>query len=259
MAKKSKTRTKRKSARQTPPRKRELATGAGAAVNLEDTLQWLERRGTKKQIQDLDRYGITATKPFGVKVGDLKKYAKEVGPNHPLAGKLWATGRYEARMLASMIDDPAQVTVAQMNAWAKDFDNWAIVDTACFHLFDRTKHAWKRLAPWAKAKPEFTRRAAFALLWSLSSHDKEADDKAFIDGLSLIEVGAEDDRSLVKKAVNMALRAIGKRNPALHAAAIKTAERLARSDDPAPRWVGSHALRELKSPAVRKRLAATRR
>ena len=223
-------------------------------TTLKDVLQWLERRGTEKQIKELDRYGISATEPFGVKVGDLKKYARKIGTDHDLAQQLWATGRYEARMLASMIDDPSRVSVAQMNAWAADFDNWAIVDTTCFHLFDRTQHAWQRLPQWAKARPEFTKRAAFALLWSLSVHDKEATDKTFIDCLPLIEKGAEDERDLVKKAVNMALRAVGKRNAALNAAAIEVAERLSKSGVAAPRWVGRHALRELESPAVRRRL-----
>ena len=142
-----------------------------------------------------------------------------------------------------------------MNAWVADIDNWALVDTLCFHLFDRTPHAWKKVAQWAKAKPEFTKRTAFALLWSLTVHDKEAPDKLFRDGLKLVEAAAHDERNFVKKAVNMALRAVGKRNRALNAAAIKTAERLSKLDDSAPRWVGSHALRELKGAAVQKRLA----
>ena len=223
-------------------------------VTLAEAIRWLEARGTEKQIEELDRYGITATKPFGVAVGQLKKYAKEIGKDHELARRLWSTGRYEARMLACMVDDPEAVTAAQMNAWAADFDNWAIVDTVCFHLFDRTRHAWRRVPQWAKAKPEFKKRAAFALLWSLSVHDREADDRAFLDALPWIEEAAHDERDYVKKAVDMALRAIGKRNAALNAAAVRTAERLAESKDATPRWVGRHALRELKSAAVRKRL-----
>ncbi len=230
------------------------ANADAAEPSVSDVLAWLERRGTKKQIKELDRYGITATKPFGVTVGDLKKYAKEIGSDHELAQQLWVTGRYEARMLAAMIDDPAKVTAAQMNAWVSDFDNWAIVDTACFHLFDRTKHAWKKVSQWAKAKPEFTKRTAFALIWSLSVHDKKAPNRTFLDGLKLIETAATDERNFVKKAVNMALRATGKRNVALNAAAIKTAERLSKSEDATARWVGGHALRELESPSVRKRL-----
>ncbi|MCA8963167.1 MAG: DNA alkylation repair protein, partial [Planctomycetes bacterium] len=193
---------------------------------LAEVLRWLTARGTKKQIQELARYGIVATQPFGVTVGELKKYAKQIGSDHRLAQELWGTGRYEARMLATMVDDPTAVTASQMNTWVSDFDNWAIVDTACFHLFDRTEHAWKKVAQWAKAKPEFTRRAAFAMLWSLSVHDKDAPDQAFLDGLELIERAATDERDYVKKAVNMALRAVGKRNAKLNAAAIRTAQKL---------------------------------
>lgn len=236
---------------------RKAAEAAGRA-RLREALQWLERRGTQKQINDLARYGITAARPFGIAVGDLKKYAREIGTDHQLALQLWTTGRYEAQFLAVMIDEPSKVTAAQMNAWTAEFDNWAIVDTACFHLFDRTKYAWKKVPQWANAKPEFTKRAAFALLWSLSVHDKNAADRCFLNGLKLIEAAANDERNFVKKSVNMALRAVGKRNPVLNAAAIKTADRLAKSDEAVARWVGSHALRELKSPAVRRRLASRR-
>jgi 3-methyladenine DNA glycosylase AlkD len=225
-----------------------------ARVTASEALAWLERRGTKKQIVSLKRYGITAARPFGVSVGDLRKYAKTVGTDHDLAQSLWASGRYEARLLAIFVDDPERVTVRQMNAWAADFDNWALVDTACFALFDFTPHAWKRVPVWARSKAEFTKRAAFALLWSLSVHDRDAADARFVDGLKRIEVAATDDRHLVKKAVNMALRAIGKRNAKLNAAAIATGERLATLDDATARWIGAHALRELNSPAVRKKV-----
>jgi 3-methyladenine DNA glycosylase AlkD len=234
------------------------AAKESSVVSAKDALQWLERRGTKKNVAELKRYGITATRPFGVTVGDIKGYARQVGTDHALAQALWASGRYEARLLAAFVDDPARVTVRQMDAWAAGFDNWGIVDTVCFSLFDRTRHAWDMVPRWAKKTPEFTRRAAFALLWSLSVHDKDASDEAFLKCLPLIEWGARDDRHFVKKAVNMALRAIGKRNAALNAVAIETAERLAKLDEAAPRWVGRHALRELTSPAVRKRLARGR-
>lgn len=223
-------------------------------VSAQTALSWLERCGTKAQIRELDRYGITATRPFGVPVGDLKRYAKAIGRDHDLAQELWASGRYEARMLAAMIDVPERVTVAQMNRWASDFDNWALVDTTCFHLFDRTPHAWKKVSPWARARREFVKRAAFALLWSLSVHDKAAPDRAFEEGLEIIEGGAQDERHFVKKAVNMALRAIGKRNQSLNGAAIRVARHLSQDEAPAPRWIGSHALRELQSPAVQRRL-----
>ena len=224
-------------------------------VSLEDALGWMERRGTKGKIRELDRYGIVAHDPYGIAVGDLRKYAKGIGIDHELAQALWATQRYEARMLAAFVDDPDRVTLTQMNRWAADFDNWAIVDTVCFHLFDRTPHAWKKVHQWAGAKPEFTKRAGFALLWSLSTHDKEAADAVFREGLERIEPGAQDEREYVKKGVNMALRAVGKRNRPLNQAAIRIAKRLSKSAAAAPRWVGSHALRELESAAVQKRFA----
>src|SRR6476469_7060242 len=130
-------------------------TGHGTSVSVEDALEWIERHGKRKNVDGLKRYGITATKPFGVTVGETKKYAKEIGKNHALAQQLWASGRYEARLLASFIDDPERVTVRQMNQWADDCDNWAIVDTVCFHLFDRVPASWKLVPQWAKAKPEF--------------------------------------------------------------------------------------------------------
>jgi 3-methyladenine DNA glycosylase AlkD len=145
-----------------------------------------------------------------------------------------------------------------MDRWCRDFDSWAMCDTACFHLFDRTPYAWQKAWQWATAKPEFVKRAGFALMASLVAHDKRASDDAFVECLPLIESGAQDARNFVKKAVNWALRSIGKRNLALNAAAIAVAKRLADSDVPAARWVGKDALRELAGPAVRDRLARRR-
>ena len=142
-----------------------------------------------------------------------------------------------------------------MNAWARDFDNWAIVDSICFHLFDKTQHAWKQIPKWANAKQEFHKRAAFALLWGLTVHDKQASNDLFAMGLETIEQQAEDDRNFVKKAVNMSLRAIGKRNQFLNGLAKDTAEKLSQSKARSARWIGSHALRELSSSKVQQRLA----
>jgi 3-methyladenine DNA glycosylase AlkD len=141
-----------------------------------------------------------------------------------------------------------------MDRWCRDFDNWAICDTACFKLFDHTRHRWAKVAQWSRRRDEFVRRGAFALLWALSVHDKHAGDEAFVEGLGLIETAATDERHYVKKAVNMALRAIGKRNTALHAAALETAGRLAASADATARWIGKDALRELTGPSVTRRI-----
>ncbi|MFO0896572.1 MAG: DNA alkylation repair protein [Pirellulales bacterium] len=230
-----------------------------AATDVAVALAWLDRHASPKVRAGMARYAIPAENAWGIAVGDLRKYARQLGRSHALAQGLWQSGWYEARMLAAFVDEPAAVTPAQMNAWAGDFDSWAICDTVCFHLFDRTPHAWKKVGPWARRRDEFVRRAAFALLASLTVHDKQAGDSLFLGGLELVERAAEDERNFVKKSVNWALRSIGKRGPALHAAAVSLAERLAASDDPAARWNGKDALRELRSAGVVKRLAAKRR
>lgn len=230
---------------------------------VEAVVATLKRTGTKKIRDGMARYAIPSDKAFGVSVGDLQKLAKRVRTadafrNQALAAGLWASGWYEARMLACYVDDPACVTAAQMDQWCQDFDNWAICDTACFALFDRTPHAWRKIKQWSKSKEEFVKRAAFALLWGLTVHDQKAGDELFADGLALVERAASDERHFVKKAVNMALRAVGKRSPALNAAAVAVAQRLAASPDAAPRWIGKHALRELTSASVTRRLAGRR-
>ena len=231
--------------------------------SLEDQVQAvlasLKRLAEKRVLEDMSkRYGIYTTKAFGVSMSNIQKVAKPLGRNHDLAAALWETGWYEARMLTSFVDDPALVTSAQMDAWVRDFDNWGICDTLCFNLFDRTPHAWRRVTQWSKEEGEFVKRAAFALLWSLTVHDKLASDEQFRQGLILVLRAASDERHFVKKAVNMALRAIGKRNPTLNSAAVIVARRLTESPDAASRWVGKDALRELTSPSVTRRLATRR-
>ena len=246
--------------------KRARAAGTRTAVrphpagDVRSILTQLQKLGTKSNRDNLGpRYGIHVAKPFGVSIGQLKILAKKLGRSHELAAGLWESGWYEARLLATMVDEPERVTTAQMDRWCREFDNWGICDTACFVLFDRTPHAWKKVESWARRSAEFEKRAAFALLWSLTVHDKKSGDAPFLRGLERIEEAALDERHFVKKAVNMALRAVGKRSPALHAAATEVAARLAGSPHPAPRWVGKDALRELASPSVKRRLAARRR
>lgn len=223
-------------------------------ADVRSVLAWLERQGTQAGRDAMARYAIPSDTAYGVSVGALKQHAKRLGRSHELAAALWKSGRYEARMLATFVDEPERVTPEQMERWCKEFDNWAICDTACFALFDRTPHAWRKVPQWARGRREFVKRAGFALLWSLTVHDKTSGDAPFIRGLALIERGASDERNFVKKAVNMALRAVGKRSPALHAAAIATSRRLAESPDATARWVGKDALRELTSPSVKRRL-----
>ena len=219
----------------------------------------LKRLADKRVFEDMsERYGVYTKKAFGVSMANMQKVAKPVGRNHELAAALWDTGWYEARMLASLIDEPSQVTSAQMDAWVQDFDNWGICDTVCFKLFDRTPHAWRKVAQWCKQEEEFVKRSGFALLWALTVHDRLAGDEQFRQGLVFVLRSASDERHFVKKAVNMALRAIGKRNAALNAAAVTVARRLADSPNAAARWVGKDALRELTSPGVNRRLATRR-
>jgi 3-methyladenine DNA glycosylase AlkD len=221
---------------------------------VQSALEWLKAHSTRATLDGMARYAILSDKAFGVAMRDIKALGKKLGHNHELALALWDTGWYEARMLASFVEDPALVTAAQMDHWCKQFDNWAICDAMCFNLFDRTPHRWAKVTQWSSKRDEFEKRTAFALLWSLTVHDRQAGDEAFLRGLELIEREAGDERNFVKKSVNMALRAIGKRNRALNAAAVAVARRLADSEQGAARWVGKDALRELTSPVMAKRL-----
>lgn len=232
---------------------------APTADRVREVLTWLERRGTKRNREGMARYGIHATKVFGVSMATMQSLAKRLGRDHELAAALWETGWYEARMLTSFVDEPERVTAAQMDRWARDFDNWAICDTLCFHLFDRTPHAWRKVEQWSQRRDEFVKRAGFALMACLALHDKRAADEPFVRYLPLIERGADDERNFVKKAVSWALRAVGRRNRALNTVAVETARRLAESPEAAPRWVGKDALRELTRPDVQRRVATPRR
>ncbi|MEO8588288.1 MAG: DNA alkylation repair protein [Flavobacteriales bacterium] len=234
-----------------------MGRAAPSTADVKSVVAWLESRGSKKAREEMGpRYGIWTDKAFGVAVGELRKMAKDIGQDHAFAQKLWANGWYEARMLACMVDDPAQVTPAQMDAWCKDFDNWGIVDTVCFCLFDRVPHAFKKVQQWAKRKSEFEKRAAFALLASLALHDKKTEDAPFLKCLPLIETAANDDRNFVKKGVSWALRAMAVRSTRLRDEVIAFSERLAASDDTTERWIGKDVLRDVKRPLVAKRVAS---
>lgn len=217
----------------------------------------LERRGSKRVRDEMGpRYGIFAENAYGVPMRDIQAIAKELGRDHELAEALWNAGVYEARLLTAYVDDPAAVTSAQMDRWAKDFDNWGVVDTVCFSLFDRSPHAWKKVTPWCRRREEFVRRAGFVLLACLALHDKNASDDAFMKTLPLLERGAMDERHLVSKAVSWAIRSIGGRSAALNAALIDMGGRLATADDAPSRTVGKLALKDLRAPALQKRLGA---
>lgn len=225
------------------------------AKQVAEVLAALQKKSTKKVREGLLRFGIPNDKAIGVSVGDLRTYAKGLGRDQALAVALWHNGIYEARLLATMVADPKQVTPKLMDEWCRDFDNWALCDTACFGLFDRTPHAFQKVLTWSKRKGEFQKRAAFALLAGLAQHDKKTEDKPFRDCLPLIEAAATDDRNFIKKGVNWALRGVGERSLGLHKAAMTVARRLAKSEQPAPRWVGRDAERQLQKPTVLSRLA----
>ena len=202
------------------------------------------------------RYGLPSHRAFGVPVGILQKKARETGRDHDLAMALWDTGWYEARLLAAYLGEPSRLTPQQMDRWCRDFDNWGVVDTVCFALFDRSPHAWGRIGPWSRRRDEFERRAAFALLASLAAHDRAAADERFLEQLPRIEKAAEDGRNFVKKGVSWALRVIGRRSGTLHEAATAVARRLAESGTAGARWVGTDALRDLRRAATQRRVSS---
>ncbi len=211
-----------------------------------DALRELEARADPAFREQLGpRYGIHTPTALGVPMSAIKALGKRLGGDHDLALGLWDTGVYEARTLAGFVDDPALVTGAQMDAWVADFDDWAIVDSICFNLFDRAPDAWDKVHGWAVRDEEMVKRAAFALLWSLALHDRRAADARFAAALPLIEPAASDPRHLVEKAVSMALRAVGRMRPTLRPDCVAIAERLAASDDAPSRRVGRPALKEL--------------
>jgi 3-methyladenine DNA glycosylase AlkD len=216
----------------------------------------LERNASKQVRAGMARYAIPSDKAFGVPVGVIRRIAKGLGVDHELAMGLFASEPYEARMLAVFVADPELLTPAQMDLWCAAFDNWAICDTACFHLFDRSPHALEKVSEWAKRRSEFEKRASFALLASLALHHRSLPDAEFERLLPLIERASDDERNFVKKAVNWALRGVGGRGVALNRAAITIAEKLAAAPEPTPRWIGKDALRELRKPALVKRLQA---
>ncbi len=227
-------------------------------VEVQFALSSLEEMSTERDRENLTRFGINAKKAFGVSMANIKVLAKRLGRNHELAAALWKTGWYEARMLSSFVDEPDRVTPAQMDRWCRDFDNWGICDTLCFVLFDKTPHAWAKVAEWNDKRGEFVKRAAFALIASLALHDKKSGDKPFLESLHFIERAAIDERNFVKKGVSWALRAVGRRNATLNVAAVKVARRLADSSEAAARWVGRDALRELTNQKVVNKIAAQR-
>lgn len=215
--------------------------------NLQSILKKLKSHANPKNAAGMARFGIKAKNTLGISIPILRKLAKEIGKDHKLAQQLWTSGVHEARILAGFIDEPAQVTSRQMEDWVRDFDSWDVCDQVCASLFNRTMYAWQKAVAWSKKKEEFVKRAGFALMAVLAVHDKEAADRKFIQLFQHIKNGSTDERNFVRKAVNWALRQIGKRNKVLRAAAIKTAKEIHQINSKTAKWIAADALRELSS------------
>ena len=224
-----------------------------------EVLTSLKKMANPVNVEGMARFGISSQNTLGVPVPAVRALAKEIGRNHKLALELWKSGVHEARLLAGFIDDPAMVTENQIEKWARDFDSWDVCDQVCSSLFDKTPFSVEKLREWSGREEEFVKRAGFVLMASLAVHDKRSDDKLFESFLPIIKRESQDDRNFVRKAVNWALRQIGKRNISLNRSAIRTAKEIQKLDSKSAKWVASDALRELQGPAVARKLANDRR
>lgn len=223
-------------------------------TTVESVITELEAQANPENAAGMRRYAIGSGRLLGVNIPTLRAMAKSIGKDHELALALWATDVHEARLLACFIDDPKQVTEAQMEAWAADFASWDLCDQCCSNLFDRTPWAYTKAVAWTTREPEFVKRAGYVLMAALATHDKKADDARFAAFFPHIIAGADDPRNFVKKAVNWALRGIGKRSRALNAQAIATAETIAQHNNPTARWIAADARRELTDPKIQARI-----
>jgi len=218
-------------------------------------LKRLESLSNPEAVAGMARFGINPTNTYGISIPTLRRIAKELGRDHSLAEQLWESGVHEARILASFIDDPKQVSEAQMEKWVRGFDSWDVCDQCCSNLFDKTVLAHKKAVEWSSRSEEFVKRAGFTLMAALAVHDRTASNHAFQKFLRLIRKESVDERNYVKKAVNWALRQVGKRNRTLNRTAIKTAREIRKIDSRSARWIAADALRELTSRNVQKKLA----
>jgi len=219
-----------------------------------DILKRMKSLSNPQAVEGMARYGINHENAYGVSIPNLRKIAREAGKGHELAEQLWSSGVHEARILASMVDDPTLVTEAQMGVWVGDFDSWDVCDQCCNNLFGKTEFAYQKAVEWSSSDKEFIKRAGFVLMACLAVHDKGANDQCFEQFLEIVTREASDSRNYVKKAVNWALRQIGKRNPNLNKKAIETAREIQKIDSRSARWVASDAIRELAGKAVQERL-----
>lgn len=223
-------------------------------VSVEDVLGRLQSKANPDQLEGMTKYGMVVESRLGVPVPDMRKIAKELGQDHELALELWQTGIAEARIVAVVVGNPKRLTEEQMDDWVKDINSWDVCDQVCMNLFEKTPLAWKKIIDWSSREEEFVKRTAFSLIACLAWHDKKTEDEKFIELLPVITQGATDGRNFVKKAVNWALRNIGKRNQNLNKAVIDDAKEIQRLDSKAARWIATDAIRELESEAVQRRL-----
>ncbi|HLA99418.1 MAG TPA: DNA alkylation repair protein [Anaerolineales bacterium] len=224
-------------------------------TSAQDVISTLQSKARPDQLAGMKRYGMNVINRLGIAIPELRKIARQIDGNHELALELWQTGVAEARILASMIASPTELSGTQMDAWAADFDSWDVCDQVCMNLFEKSPLAWEKVVVWSSREEEFVRRAAYALLACLAWHDKKAPDGDFIRLIPVIRASEEDERKMVAKAVSWALRNIGKRNPHLHQVAMQTASEMLSSPSKSARWIGSDALRDLHSEATQRRLA----
>ena len=234
--------------------KRTRKGGAGCSA----VLARLTSLANPANVAGMARYGINPTNTLGVSVPLLRAMAKEIGKDHALALELWESGIHDARSLAGLIDDPVLVSEEQMERWVRDFDSWDVCDGVCSNLFDKTPFAYAKAIAWSSRREEFVKRAGFVLMAALAVHDKKAPAASFRKFLPIIEREATDERNFVRKAVNWALRQIGKRSPELNRSAVASARRIRSIDSKAARWIAADALRELESEAVQDRLKRSR-
>lgn len=227
---------------------------AAATLGKASVLRELKELADPKVRAKLAYFGVNVPKAYGISAPVLHAFARHIGRNQALAEELWSTGIHEARILATLIGEPEKITAAQMERWVRDFNSWDLVDTACCYLYAQAKPAWAKIIEWSRRRGEFEKRAAFSLAAYLAYKDKVAENSKFELFLAVIERESHDERNFVRKAVNWALRNIGKRNLRLNAAAIRSAERIHRQDSRAAQWIAADALRELKSEAVQARI-----
>jgi 3-methyladenine DNA glycosylase AlkD len=220
----------------------------------EEILKKLKSKARPDQIEGMTKYGMGGANRLGVTIPDLRMMAKEIGKDHELALNLWGSGIPDAMILAAMVDCSEKVTEQQMEDWVKDIGSWDVCDQLCMNLFKKVPFVLKKISEWSERKEEFVKRTAFALIACLAWHDKQAPDELFIQFFPIIKKGSTDGRNFVKKAVSWGLRNIGKRNPTLNKAAIKTAKEILQIDSKAARWIASNVIRELESNAVQRRL-----